>query len=165
MALAKFHREKVKVAVLEDDAVCRELLVRLLGAMGAEVGAWSNGTEGLWAVFTDAAKPDLVVSDLHMEGIDGLAVLGALKGSIDPKIQGIPVVLFTAAADKDVVERAKRGGAACTLGKPFNPSSLSEVLSALVKKHDEQNDPKDRPLVSSDMRIPTASALPRILPR
>lgn len=165
MALAKFHRDGVRVAVLEDDATCRELMVRLLGAMGAEVQAWSNGTEGLRALFTDAAKPDLIVSDLHMDGIDGLAVLGALKGSLDSSVQAVPVVLFTASADKDLAERAKRSGCACTLGKPFNPSSLSEVLSTLVRKADEKKAPKDLPLVRSEMLVPTSTDLPRVLPR
>ena len=66
--------------------------------------------------------PDLVICDLNMEPLDGLAVVGAIRTSAKPHMVKIPIVIFSAADDEAVMRTALQAGATGAIPKPFNPS-------------------------------------------
>src|SRR4051794_7271338 len=104
------------VLVVDDVPDAREVVVRLLKRRGYQAVTAEDGYEALAAVNTQ--PPDLVLLDLTMPRLDGVAVLKALRE--DPRWKHLPVVLFTAVSDGRLVEEAgpprrpgfflKRGG-------------------------------------------------------
>lgn len=77
-----------------------------------------------------ADRPDLILMDLLMPEMDGLAALAKLRG--DPALRGIPVVFLTGRADADDVRRYVEQGALGVIRKPFDPMTLPHELVLLV---------------------------------
>ena len=86
------NQGSTKILLVEDDIDQRSLLTMLYESAGYEVRTASNGEEGLelLAVWT----PDVVVSDLMMPVMDGIAMIGKMKESAD--LKNIPVLVLTA---------------------------------------------------------------------
>jgi CheY-like chemotaxis protein len=83
---------KIKVLVVDDDPGVRYLVRRLLEDRGIEVDEAANGEEALKSL--KDIKPDLVLLDVMMPGIDGWEVLGCIKGDAD--LKSVPVVMLSA---------------------------------------------------------------------
>ena len=94
------------ILVVDDMAIFREPIAAALRGAGHEVLCAAGGLEALEIVSEGA--PDLVVLDMSMPGMDGLAVLRTLRGR--PHTARVPVVMLTAAADRDHVLRAAKLG-------------------------------------------------------
>src|SRR4051812_49697936 len=90
------------VLVVDDVPDAREVAARLLRGGGFQAVTAEDGYEALAAVNTQT--PDLVLLDLTMPRMDGVAVLKALRE--DPRWKHLPVVLFTAVSDGRLVEEA-----------------------------------------------------------
>jgi two-component system response regulator MprA len=117
-----------RVLVVDDDAPVRRMLERTLGAEGYQVRALADGGQALAAVEREA--PDIVVLDVRMPGLDGLAVCRRLRASGFTQ----PILLLTA---RDAVADRVAGldaGADDYLVKPFAPEELSARLRALVRR-------------------------------
>ena len=132
--LDKFAGSDTVVLVVEDDQTTRELVVRLLTLMGAaEVLVAEEGGQGLRLACE--RQPDLVICDIEMEPVDGLAFLGGLRASLKPGVATIPVVLFTSTQQSETAQKAKELGVTGFMVKPFNPKGFATyVLGALEKK-------------------------------
>jgi two-component system chemotaxis response regulator CheY len=138
--MEKFHVSTVRALVIDDDPTSRALLVRLMTAMGARtVQEADRGSEGIRLAF-DAPHPYMIICDLHMEPIDGLAVLGAIRASLNARVSAIPVIIFSAANDAETMRKAMQEGATSAIPKPFNPQGLSELLRHVVKEQVRRHD-------------------------
>jgi CheY-like chemotaxis protein len=109
------------VLVIDDDPTVHDLMVRSLTREGFDVVVASSGADGLRKA--RAIRPTAITLDVFMPGIDGWAVLSALKA--DPELAAIPVVLLTISDDRG---RACLLGAAEFLQKPVEPERLAAVL-------------------------------------
>jgi CheY-like chemotaxis protein len=119
----------VKVLVVDDeDDIRRIAMLSLIGVGGMEVAEASGGSEGIRRAREDC--PDVILLDMMMPGMDGLATLRALRGN--PDTSGIPVVFLTATAMSAEVDRLKALGARGVLIKPFDPMALPGLLRGLV---------------------------------
>ena len=107
--------------VIDDDAAVRDLLQRLLAREGFRVLPAAGGEEGLR--LARAARPDAITLDVLMPGMDGWAVLAALKA--DPALADVPVVMLTIADDKALGFSL---GAVEYLTKPVDRARLLRVL-------------------------------------
>ncbi len=124
-----------RVWVVEDDPELRRLLAHRLRREGHAVVELESGVEleeGLERVFdvdahAEHAPPALILADLSLPGIDGLAALARLR-SLDFEI---PVVLMTAFPGPEVYDQAHRLGVAAVFEKPFSLSELCSVVGAL----------------------------------
>ena len=124
-------RPKKRVIVIDDDAEVRRLASRVMELEGFSVLQAESGDEGLRLMREQ--KCDLVLLDLWMPGRDGWSVLDEMKAT--PEWREVPVLLFSAAADKDHVEQARSRGAEAYLLKPLSVTGLREsVARALAKK-------------------------------
>src|SRR3954453_2001121 len=94
------------VLVVDDVPEAREVVARLLKWGGFQAVTAEDGYEALAAVNTQT--PDLVLLDLTMPRMDGVAVLKALREA--PRWKPLPVVLFTAVSDGRLVEEAGQLG-------------------------------------------------------
>ena len=78
-----------------------------------------------------AERPDIILMDMIMPGMDGLAALAALQRI--PELCRIPVVFMTANARGEDVERYLCAGAAGVIQKPFDPKTLPEQIKRIVQ--------------------------------
>ncbi|MCS0604359.1 SpoIIE family protein phosphatase [Streptomyces sp. LP11] len=109
-----------RVLVADDNADMREYLTRLLTGAGYRVTAVADGVEALHAVRRDT--PDLVVSDVMMPRLDGLALVARLRA--DARTASVPVLLLSARAGQEASIEGLRAGADDYLVKPFAAAEL-----------------------------------------
>jgi diguanylate cyclase (GGDEF)-like protein len=121
----------VKVLVVEDDETIQKLVGHVLGEQGYAVVGVADGPSALPAA--RAERPDVILLDLGLPGLDGFGVLDQLKDDLD--VRGIPVIIVTAWEDSGLVSRALDHGAHDYVRKPFAQSELvARVESALRVK-------------------------------
>jgi PAS domain S-box-containing protein len=118
-----------RVLVADDNADMREYLTRLLRSAGCEVTAVVDGQAALEAV--RAVVPDLVVSDVMMPRLDGLAFVAALR--TDPRTAALPVLLLSARAGQEDSIGGLQAGADDYLVKPFAAAELLARVRAKVE--------------------------------
>ena len=109
------------VLVIDDDPTVHDLMVRSLTREGFDVVVASSGAEGLRKA--RERRPAAITLDVFMPGMDGWAVLSALK--MDPGLAEVPVILLTISEDRG---RACLLGAAEFLQKPVEPECLVAAL-------------------------------------
>lgn len=117
-----------QVLLIEDNAASRELARYLLEAHGIVCEEASDGETGL--EMAHARRPDLVVCDLQMPGMDGFAVLRALRAA--PDLAGIPVVAVTAYAMVGDRDRVLAAGFDGYISKPLDPQRFVAQLAAFM---------------------------------
>ena len=118
------------VLVVEDDDAIRKHVARMLRLEGYDVHVATNGTQGLERA--RALRPDVVVSDVNMPGIDGFALVQAVRA--DPALATTVVLMLTALDDRASMRRGMTSGADDYLAKPFTRAELLEALDGLLKK-------------------------------
>jgi two-component system response regulator PilR (NtrC family) len=106
-------REKHKLLIVEDDAHLRETLATFLTRAGYDVAQAHDGREALESL--DKEAPDLVLTDIHMPDLDGLALLAEVKTRYPETI----VIMMTAFSSIDSAVEAMRRGAEDYLSKPL----------------------------------------------
>jgi CheY-like chemotaxis protein len=114
-----------RILVIEDDAQIRANVRRFLTLNGHEIAEAADGPAGLDAA--RGARPDLVLCDVMMPGLDGFGVLEALRAV--PATAGIPFIFITASAEREVMARGLALGAADYVVKPFDLAALGAVLA------------------------------------
>ena len=117
------------ILVVDDNAIFSASVERALNSRGyTHVRTVSDPWQALELVQKE--RPDLVLLDLYLPGMDGLHLLTAIH-KIDKKI---PVLMLTCEADAECVHAATSLGAADYLVKPLNVSSLLSSLETCLKK-------------------------------
>jgi two-component system OmpR family response regulator len=115
-----------KVLVVDDEATVRYLLSHVLTHAGYAVEVATDGESALEGI--QAGRPDLVVLDLMMPGLDGWGVLERLKASpFRP-----PVLVVSAHGDSETPGRAAQAGAAGYMTKPFALKKLVETCGQII---------------------------------
>jgi len=117
------------VLVADDNADMREYLRQLLGQR-YRVRLASDGDEALAAI--RSAKPDIVLADVMMPGLDGYGLLDALRA--DPATADLPVVLLSARAGQEATIEGLNAGADDYLVKPFSARELIARLAANLER-------------------------------
>jgi two-component system, cell cycle response regulator DivK len=117
-----------RVLVVEDDPFSLDVASIMLQAYGAEVHTAEDGTEGL--KMAQLVKPNFILSDISMPGMDGWMMVEALKA--DPRTANIPVIALTAHAMKGYRERAIASGFHNFLTKPLTPETFIHDLVVLL---------------------------------
>lgn len=115
-----------RILVVDDAEGNRRMLVDFLAAQGHACEAANGGAEALERLRSD--PPDLVLLDVDMPQIDGLAVLETIRG--DEDIPRVPVIMISGVEDRRVVARCIELGADDFLPKPFDPVLLKARVSA-----------------------------------
>ena len=117
------------VLVVDDLAANRDLIDGLLDGYGYEVGQARDGSEAL-AIVRDR-QPDVVLLDIDMPVMDGITVCRTIKG--DPATRLVPVILITAAIDRETRIRGLEAGADDFLTKPFDGTELLVRTRVLLR--------------------------------
>lgn len=118
-----------QILVVDDEPAIRQLLTDVLELDGHEVRAAADGHAAVSAF--EALRPDCVVLDLMMPGLDGYGVLRVIR---DQEGDRVPVIMLTAAADPDSAARAWANGADYYLAKPFGADEVLYLIRALLRE-------------------------------
>jgi putative two-component system response regulator len=121
-----------KVLVVDDLRSNRELLEGRLADLGYDVREAKDGIEALEAVA--AEEPDLILLDIDMPRLDGIAVCEQLKAH--PIRRLIPIVILTASSDRDTKLRGIAAGADDYLSKPFDAKELLIRTKVLLRQRE-----------------------------
>jgi DNA-binding NtrC family response regulator len=122
------NKEKHKLLIVEDDAHLRETLATFLARAGYATAQAHDGREALEAVDKDA--PDLVLTDIHMPDLDGLALLAEIKA----RYPGTIVIMMTAFSSIDSAVEAMRRGAEDYLSKPLQLADAQMSIERALER-------------------------------
>ena len=118
-----------KVLIVDDEPQACQILSRLIRHLGHET-AWKTGGADALA-YIDSAPVDLLILDVMMPGMDGMEVLRRLRS--DPKTETLPIVMFSAVADRNFIDEAIRKGATDYWVKAsFDFNQLKDRIEHLV---------------------------------
>lgn len=116
---------KKKVLVIDDDSSIRALVMLMMRQCAVKVFDARNGQEGIRVA--ELIHPQLVLLDLNMPILNGLAVVKHLRSHPSEVLRTVPIVLFTASPEKQQ-EEALAAGATAVLGKPCPKSLLLQFV-------------------------------------
>ena len=120
-----------RVVIAEDEALIRMDLAEMLADEGYDVVGQAG--DGQQAVdLAEQLRPDLVILDVKMPVLDGIAAAERIAGQ-----RIAPVVMLTAFSQRDLVERARDAGAMAYLVKPFSQSDLAPAIEMAVSRFAE----------------------------
>jgi len=118
-----------KILLIEDDKFLRELMVKKLLTMDYDVTSAVDGESGLSMI--KEIKPDVVLLDLILPGINGFEVLE--KAKQDPEIADIPVIILSNLGQKEDIERGQKLGAADFMIKAhFTPQEVVNKIKTIL---------------------------------
>jgi FixJ family two-component response regulator len=117
-----------QVAIVDDEEPVRRGLERLLRSWGFGAEGFASGE--LFLASLGTRRPDCIILDLHMPGMDGFAVLDRLAAT-RPRI---PVVIITGYDTTETRERAERSGIGAYLRKPLDGQALADAVHASIAR-------------------------------
>ncbi len=126
--------DTLQLLVIEDEESILELVRYNLQKEGYRVHTASSGEEGF--SLATSSKPDLVVLDLMLPGIDGLEVCRMLKQRDDT--EEIPIVMISACGEESDIIRGLELGADDYVTKPFSPKVLAARVNAVLRRSKKQ---------------------------
>jgi two-component system, OmpR family, response regulator TrcR len=120
--------DKIKVLLVEDEAVLAMVIAETLGKRGFEINIAKNGVEG-WTLFNQL-KPDICIIDIMMPRKDGISLLQDIR-QVD---ELIPVMFLTAKSQTEVVLKGIEAGADDYMKKPFSMEELILRLKSMLRR-------------------------------
>ncbi len=119
-----------KILIIEDDKFLRELIIRKLIDEGYQTVDATDGEEGVRVA--KAEKPNLILLDLILPGIDGFEALARIKK--DEELVNIPIIILSNLGQREDIERGLKLGATDYLIKAhFSPGEIIEKISSILK--------------------------------
>jgi DNA-binding response OmpR family regulator len=143
------------VLVVDDDPTVREVVCSYLRADGYDVSEADDGETAL-AMIRDR-RPDLLVLDVMLPGVDGLEVCRKIRASTD-----LPVILLTALGSEEDRVVGLELGADDYLTKPFSPRELVLRVGSVLRRVRELNNPDPTELTDGDLVVDGASRQVRV---
>lgn len=120
----------IKILIIEDDKFLRELIAQKLLKAGYDVSEAVDGEEGIKKIKEE--RPQMVLLDLILPGIDGFEVLAKMKE--EPELISTPVIILSNLGQKEDVEKGLKLGATDYLIKAhFTPGEIVEKIRAIIK--------------------------------
>jgi DNA-binding response OmpR family regulator len=119
-----------KILIIEDDKFLRELISQKILKENYDIAEAVDGESGLKAAKDE--KPDLVLLDLILPGIDGFEVLSRIKADIS--ISNIPVIILSNLGQREDIERGLKIGAVDYMIKAhFTPAEIISKIASILK--------------------------------
>lgn len=126
----------LSILIVDDEETLRFLVRMTLVQADYDVVEAESGEEGLRVI--QEQKPDLVILDVMMPGIDGFEVCRRIRQ--DPVVNGIPIIMLSAHSDPHYRQQGRKAGANAYLTKPVNRDELLwRVAEELRPDNDSSN--------------------------
>lgn len=119
-----------KVLIIEDSPTTRAVIKVYLVGHHLEFFEATNGTDGLQLARQN--RPNVIVVDLKMPGMDGFTFCRTLRG--DARLKDTPVILLTGSKGEEVKREALNAGASYFMNKPIDGAALAERIVACLEK-------------------------------
>src|SRR5579859_1502919 len=129
---------KNRILYIEDNYQNRRLVKRLLKRKGYELIEAEDGLQGI--AIAAREKPDLILMDINLPGIDGMEATSRLKSS--PDLSHIPIIAVTAAAMRGDREKIMAAGCDDYLQKPIDNEQLIATVRRFLGTPDQPNQDK-----------------------
>ncbi len=124
------HRQRI--LLIDDDQNMAEVLGTCLSRQGFETVWAPTGSSGLALAYE--MHPQLILLDLRLPDMDGLAVCRQLNDS--PDTCGIPVIVLSARENADIVRQCREAGCVYYLRKPYDPNTLLVLIQQALEQRD-----------------------------
>jgi PAS domain S-box-containing protein len=121
----------VHVVVVDDDADTRNLLACTLKEAGARTEVFGTAADALVAL--RQSRPDVLLSDVAMPGVDGHDLIRHVRAIPEDWAQRLPAIALTAFASKKDASRAREAGFQMHLAKPMDPAVLVQAIASLAR--------------------------------
>jgi len=121
----------IRILVVDDDDDSRDLVVSILEKCEAITIAASSAEQALAIVMRD--RPDVLVSDIGMPGMDGYELVRAIRALPDERAQRVPAVAVTAYARQEDQRRALAEGFQLHVAKPIEPAAFALAVARLSR--------------------------------
>jgi two-component system, cell cycle response regulator DivK len=118
-----------RILVIEDNAMTMKHVVMLLRNAGHTALSAADAEAGL--ILARTGKPDLILMDIQLPGMDGLAATALLKA--DPITAAIPIIVLTATLTKNDEDKARAAGSDGYIVKPFLRQELDLTIAELLR--------------------------------
>ena len=146
-----------EIWIVDDDKSIRWVLERALGKEQLPTVCFENARDLLHRL--DRDTPGLIISDIRMPGLDGLALLEEIK----LKTPEVPVIIMTAFPDLDRVVSSFQGGAYEYLSKPFDIEELLSLVKRAIRQHPARQETVARAQdINADEIIGAAAAMQEV---
>ena len=120
----------LQILIVEDDDDCLDLLREAFTSLGAVVEATDNARDAL--AWLEQKRPDVIVSDLSMEEMDGLQLMREVRALPREALQPTPASALSAFARDEDRRRAGASGYQVFLAKPMDPFQVAAEILRLV---------------------------------
>jgi two-component system KDP operon response regulator KdpE len=148
--------DALRILVIDDEPAMVGAVAALVGSVGHRVSAAYDGSEGLRR--HDADRPDLVILDLAMPGMDGLAVCTEIR-----RRGSTPIIILSGEGQEAAKVEALDAGADDYVTKPFGKSELLARIRAVTRRRRDEPAPAEAGSVHIDRRRHEAWAHDRLL--
>ncbi len=140
---------KAGILVVEDEEDILELLRYNLEKEGYNLRLVTSGEDAINAALS--SKPDLILLDLMLPGLDGLEVCRKLKS--DPHTAHIPVVMLTAKGEESDIVLGLEMGADDYITKPFSPKVLVARIRTILRRKSRTTETGEQPIILDGLEI------------
>lgn len=122
----------MRILVVDDDDCCRFLLRDALSSIvPRELISFASDGDEAWWVLTDPDRTfDLLILDLAMPRVNGLALLARIRQH--PRIAGLPIILCTGTSTRQSVTEAVRLNVMSYIVKPFSPAAIVQKVEEVM---------------------------------
>lgn len=129
----------VKIAVIDEDVIVRNFIVStLMYSVNREILTFDDGFDA-WVYFEESGFPDMIIADVNLQEIDGLALTSKVKKASPETV----VVLFSDWPGNE--SKARKQGSDAFLAKPFGVNELFNLVQTFVVEQDPPDDPSTPP--------------------
>jgi CheY-like chemotaxis protein len=125
--------EHLKALIVEDNPHMRALLMSLLHALGITAIYEASDGEGAFKILRER-QPDLVLTDLSMTPMDGLAFVREVRMSAESPNPYIPILMVTGHTERHRIEAARDAGVTEVLAKPITAGHLFQRIGEIVNR-------------------------------
>ena len=120
----QFQSTNAEIIVIDDEANVRAEVIEILGDEGYDCHEFDSAESARQGMAE--RNPDLIISDINLDGESGLELCRELKKTYD--LAHVPVIFLSGAEIPNIIRRAHAAGGSYYLRKPFDPSVLNELV-------------------------------------
>lgn len=133
LELEYYDIEKLKVLVVDDSAMARKHICRVLNNMGiTQIATAKDGAEGVALFQGEAEAFDLIVTDYNMPEMDGQQLTQYIREELNNAF--IPILMVTSEHDEARLSNIQKAGVSAIFDKPFEPQTVKEVLYRVLEQ-------------------------------
>jgi len=125
-----FDATKYKIMIVDDIPVNTRLLEKILEREGFQLSIFNNSTQAIEAINDE--NPDVLLLDIMMPGLDGLAFLQRIRGN--SAFDHTRVIMVTAVSESDEIVKANALGANDYITKPINSKRLISCIQSQIQQ-------------------------------